>query len=447
MKDWILTPLLIPDKPLSGRNLLVVRALLIGVSLASLLMFLISLPARWNWLVAFSFGARRVLLEQTLLYTDFIINLTRVFPYIAIAIEIAVMVMCGLNAVLLFRLRSKDWLALLTAAGLVSFTLHITPALNTWMLANPNLAFIGIIFKSIALGLSFLFLYLFPGGFYAPRWIRVFILLWIVWAFLWLLFPQSFFNFRDPYSISLIGFVLLMGWWSIGIFAQMYRYYRVSGPVERQQTKLVTFGAAVVAFAYILFVPARQLMAYLPRPVLAEVAFYMVAPYAYLITVMLIPITITFSIFRYRLWDIDLIIRRTLVYSALTATLAVIYLGTVLLLQSLMFGWLSRVSGTVLVLSTLVVATLTNPLRMRIQRDIDRRFFRQRYDAEKALEAFSVVLNDEVDLDVLRDRLMVVVEETVQPAFVGLWMAPLSPPATLLENEKPGAPFTDQGSA
>lgn len=443
MKDWLLTPLLIPDKPLTGRSLSFVRALLVGISLASLLMFLVALPARWNWLVAFSFGARRVLLEQTLLYTDFIINLTRVFPYIAISIEIAVMLMCGLNAALLFRLRSKDWLALLTAAGLVSFTLHITPALNTWMLANPNLAFIGIIFKSVALGLSFLFLYLFPGGFYAPRWIRVFILLWIVWSALWLLFPQSIFSFQDPYNINLIGFALLMGWWGIGIFAQMYRYYRVSGPVERQQTKLVTFGAVIVAFAYILFVPARQLMAYMPRSNLAEVAFYMVAPYVYLITVMLIPITITFSIFRYRLWDIDLIIRRTLVYSALTATLAAIYLITVLLLQSLMFGWYSRLSSTVLVLTTLVVAALTNPLRMRIQRDIDRRFFRQHYDAEKALAAFSAGLSDEVDLEVLSNRLMVVVEETIQPTFVGLWLAPVSSPASLIEDERMQTPFLD----
>jgi len=442
MKNWLLTPFLIPEKPLTGRSLLFVQVLLAGISLASLLMFLFALPARWNWLVVFSYGAQRVLLEQTILYTDFITSLTRVFPYFAITIEIAVMLMCGLNAALLFRLRSKDWLALLTAAGLVSFTLHITPALNTWMLVNPDLAFIGIIFKSVALGLSFLFLYLFPGGFYAPRWIRVFILLWIVWSVLWLLFPESIFSFQDPYHIDLFGFVLLMAWWGIGIFAQIYRYYRISGPVERQQTKLVTFGATVVAIVYTLYVPLRQLMAYMPRPDLAEVVFQMVAPYIYLVMVMLIPITITVSIFRYRLWDIDLIIRRTLVYSALTATLAVIYLLVVLLLQTLLFGWLSRVSGTILVLTTLVVAMLTNPLRQRIQRDIDRRFFRQQYDAQKALAAFSASLRDEVDLNVLSDRLMVVVEETMQPAFVGLWLAPLSTPSMLMDNETLETPLT-----
>lgn len=443
MKDWILTPLLIPDKPLTGRRLRIAQALLGSVSLASLLLFLIALPARWNWLAGFSHGAQRVLLEQTLLYTGFIHNLSRIFPYIAIGIEIAAMLLYCLNAFLLFRLRSHDWLALLTAAGLVSFALHITPALNTWMLANPGIAFIGIIFKSVGLGLAFLFLYLFPAGFYAPSWIRVFLLAWIVWSLLWLIFPQSVFSFQDPFNIDLLGFLLLMAWWSIGIFAQIYRYYRISGPVERQQTKLVTFSAAIVAVAYTLYVPLRQMMAFLPRPNLAEVAFTMVAPYIFLVMVMAIPITITFSIFRYRLWDIDLIIRRTLVYSALTATLALIYLGTVLLLQSLMFGWLSQVSSTVLVLTTLVVATLTNPLRLRIQQDIDRRFFRQRYDAEKALAAFSAILSDEVDMDVLSNRLMVVVEETVQPTFVGLWLTPLSTPAAFLEHETPETSFTD----
>ena len=426
MKRFVLTPILLPEKPLSGNSLLVARLVSAGISLASLTMFLVAIPARLEWLTRFSFGAERVLLEQTLLLNDPIRALTGAFPYVALGIEIAVFLIYLLNAGLLYYLRSQEWLVLLTSAGLTSFALHIIPTLNTWMLENPDLAFVGIILKSIGLGLSFLFLYLFPGGFYSPRWIRVFFLLWIVWAFLWLIYPDSIFSFQDPYNISLAGFVLLMAWWGVGIFAQLYRYKWVSGPVERQQTKYITFGATLVAIAYCLYVPLRQLMEHMPRHDLAEVIFQMVAPYLYLVLVAAIPITIALSILRYRLWDIDLIIRRTLLYSALTATLAVLYFASVVLMQGLLSLAGVNQSAFVVVISTLGIAAVFTPLRQRIQSDIDRRFYRRRYDTEKILAAFATLASEQVDLDELSNRLLAFVEETMQPEFAGVWLAPLS---------------------
>lgn len=426
MKRFVLTPFLIPEKPLTGNNLLAARLISAGISLASLVMFLVALPARLEWLTRFSAGATRVLLEQTLLLNDPIRWLTGAFPYIALAIEIAVFLVYLLTATLLYLLRSQEWLVLLTSAALASFALHIIPTLNTWMLENPDLAFVGIILKSIGLGLSFLFLYLFPSGSYSPRWIRVFFLLWIIWAILWLIFPDSIFSFQDPYNISLAGFVLLMAWWGVGIFAQLYRFVRVSGPVERQQTKYVTFGATIVAIAYCLYVPLRQLMNSMPRPELAQVVFQIVAPYIYLIFVAAIPVTIALSILRYRLWDIDLIIRRTLLYSALTATLAVVYFVSVVLMQGLLAAAGVTQSAFAIVISTLGIAALFTPLRRRIQHDIDRRFFRRRYDTEKILAAFAGLASEQFDLDELSTRLLAVVEETMQPEFVGIWLAPLS---------------------
>jgi hypothetical protein len=432
MKRVFLTPILIPDKPLTRRSLLVARLLSAGVMLASLVLFLIALPVRFDWLSRFSAGAERVLLERTLLLNDVIHSVTDVFPYVAMAIELGVMLLFFLIAAFLYRLRSHEWLVLLTAAGLVSFALHITPTLKTWMDAEPDLAVIGILFKAIGLGLSFLFLYLFPSGFYAPRWIRLFALLWVVWAVLWLLYPDSVLSFEDPYTIDLIGFVLLMAWWGTGIFAQLYRYWRVSGPVERQQTKYVTFGATIVAIAYCLYVPLRQLMLVLPRPDLADIIFHMIAPYVYLVLVAAIPITITLSILRYRLWDIDLIIRRTMVYTALTLTLAVLYFGSVVLMQVLFVAISGRSTGSpslvtlrsplAVVISTLGIAALFTPLRKRIQNDIDRRFFRNKYDTDKTLEAFSASLREETDLDELSEGLLKVVTETLQPESVSLWM-------------------------
>jgi hypothetical protein len=137
-----------------------------------------------------------------------------------------------------------------------------------------------------------------------------------------------------------------------------------------------------------------------------------------------VPIAVGVAVLRYRLYDIDLLINRTLVYGTLTATLVFLYVCLVISLQYVVRAFTGQESQLAIVASTLAVAALFMPLRWRIQAFIDRRFYRRKYDSRKILEAFSATLRDETDLEALNGELVGVVRETMQPAHVSLWVRP-----------------------
>ena len=308
--------------------------------------------------------------------------------------------------ILIFCLRSDDWLALIASAMMVLFATGM--ATDPIKAVYPALGWLAELGFGLQDAFLFLFVGLFPGGRFAPRWMR-----WYWLALVVLSLPVSYF-FGSLLPDWIWGPIWL-SFLTLGPFSQIYRYIKVSNQIERLQTKWVVFGFTLMAGGFIIAF-LLQLMGLLPNKVLSDFIFPLVS--------LALPLSVGISVLRYRLWGIDVIIRRTLVYGALTATLAVVYFGVVTLLQDL-FTVISNQNSTIsIVISTLAIAALFTPLRGRIQRDIDRRFFRRKYNAQKTLESFAISVRDEVELEDLTGRLLAVVEETMQPENVSLWLKP-----------------------
>jgi hypothetical protein len=198
--------------------------------------------------------------------------------------------------------------------------------------------------------------------------------------------------------------------------------YRRSGGEERQQIKWIAFAASVVVVLYAMAMIVSLISPEESWTTAGSVWWLNLLTYAVLSSFALVPIAVGIAILRHRLYDIDLIINRALVYGVLTAILAVLYLGGVVVLQVVVRIVSGQESQLASVASTLAIAALFNPLRRRVQAFVDLRFYRSKYDAAKALDAFSSTLRDETDLDALRGEVLDVVRDTVQPAFVGLWL-------------------------
>ena len=210
--------------------------------------------------------------------------------------------------------------------------------------------------------------------------------------------------------------VLLLGVGTIGAAASVVVRFRRSLGVERQQMEWFLYAAALL-----LLVPVAVLASDFLPEIVSSVALGL--------PLVALPTAIGIAVLRYRLYEIDTLINRTLVYGSLTAMLAVVYFGGVATTQAIFRALTGHAQQPQLaiVVSTLVIAALFTPLRRRIQSFIDRRFYRRKYDAAKTLEAFSARLRNETDLDALNAELVGVVRETMQPAHVSLWLGPEKP--------------------
>jgi hypothetical protein len=351
------------------------------------------------------------------------------FAAYTVAMDVLFAAVCTIVALLIFLRRSDDRMGLLVSLALLTFgtstfvfTMEAVAVQHpAWEMPTSFLHFLG----AASFGL---FLYLFPDGRFVPRWTRWVVLVWILWQVPRYFFPNWYLN-PNPYSWhALINTAVWLGALSTAIFSQGYRFRRTASSVQRQQIKWVVFG---ISAALSVFLGISLLLGtFAPEPTSpgALLAYLVGNTFIGYLAILLIPISIGIAVLRYHLFDIDIIINRTLVYVTLTVLLAGFYEGIIVVLQHLFRALTGQESQVAAVASTLAIAAMFEPLRRRIQGLVDRSFYRRKYDAAKTLEALGAKLREETDLDALRDDVLGVARDTMQPAHVSLWLRPAPKP-------------------
>jgi len=403
-----------PDTPatrLQGHRLLLARAIWLLLVVITVGIFVANIPNSFDLLRSYASDHHASLVQFGLSDTFFALYF--------MTFDLACMLVFSLTALMIFWRRSDDWMAMFTSLALVTFGASYTFFLFAMgRLQSPQSLPLTLV-QALGLGSSIIFYYLFPTGQFVPQWTRVLAIVFVAWALTWLIYPAASL-LHWPFLLSYVVMVVFYG---RGVLAQLYRYRRVSDAIERQQTKLVVFGVTVTAVGLSGF----TLFRFLSPAIFSQTLIDMVGIPFIVLCELFVPVTIGIAMLRYRLWEVDPMINRVLVYSTLTGMLAAVYFGSIIGLQSLLRGLFNQTSDVAIVISTLFSAALFQPLRRGIQAIIDRRFYRRKYDAAKTLEAFSATLRSEVDLNELREHVLAVVQETMQPTHVSLWLRPPEP--------------------
>ncbi len=385
-----------PNRP----TLLLIQLLWAFGVLGYLWFYLAYLPGHWrflyNWLAA---------AEWQDLLTRYSLTPSLVAGYLS-GLQLLTVIAAAAMAGIMFWRKPREPIVLL-----ISFTLLAigVSAGSTALVKNMDTPYAWARLldaaSSVGFSMALLAFCIVPDGRFVPRWTKLLLGLWVAWMLAGLVFPEvGFFRLRgDGVKRLPNGFILFViaqaVVYGLGVLAQIYRYLRVSTLLQRQQTKWGLFGMVLVLAGYLLNASLQLAFPPLSQPGTPGLFYLLLCiPILYNLPRLLLPVFIGIAILRYRLWDIDSLINRSLVYGALTISVVVLYLSSVSLLQLMFRSATGQVSDPAIVLSTALIAVIFQPLRRSLQNGIDRRFYREKINFRQAFQVFTREVRHYTDL-------------------------------------------------
>jgi hypothetical protein len=364
------------------------------------------------------------------------------------AMEWIVAVAFGIAATVIFWSKRNDAMALLVAFALITFGATVFPVIN-----HPGLAWAVRVVQIIGIAAAALTIFLFPNGRFVPAWFLPLAFGLGIWLAALLIFPeltpaistvswlapvQSILRFiawllgtdisadflsRLVSALQTLGLLsMLIGGFGAGAVSQIYRYAHTSDRLEKQQTKLVVLAMAIAVVSSLFYYLLPTFLAPLREAGPARLVFQAVSRTLYSIALILVPVFLMVAVMRYRLWDVDLLINRTLVYTLLTGLLGALYLASIFFFQAIVRAVTGQDSELVIVGSTLAIAALFRPLRDRVQEFIDRRFYREKVDFRRAFTEFGRELRTLLDLPELLRTLVLRVTELLHISYGAVFL-------------------------
>ncbi len=398
------------------------RIIWIFLAILTLGLYAAALPSHWLEL-----STRGTSFDMSLGEIGFSVNFYAIYT---LGIQAITIFIFAITALVIFFARSNNRMTLLVSFGLLTIGTTAYPTLNIFAESHHQWQIPVTIIQAIGLGSMLLVFYLFPDGRFVPKWTRPLAVIWIIWVLFWVNSPTTMTisgenlptSFKMMWSMIFrinperiatwynqirwysLGTILAF-WIGSGIFAQIFRYKHISTPEEKQQSKWVVLGLSGAAIGYLVVVlifgsPGEM------HPGTMGVLFALASNTLISICLILVPLTIGSSILRFRLWDVDFLINQTLVYSALTLFVSLFYVADVFILQAIFRAVTGRTSDVAIVVTTLLIALLFQPLRLRMQNFVDKMFFREKVDFRQAFTDFSMEIRTIIELPELLKVLM-----------------------------------------
>jgi len=387
-----------PNTTLQGRPLLFAEVAWIMVAVLTLAAFVATVPDRYAQLLGANLTTKVALARLNLSPSFYALYFT--------AFEVVSMVVYAVTAAVIFWRKSDDWMTVFVALTLLTFGAAAPSPMHLLVTTQPAGGWLGVLLQTAGSASFLIFFFLFLDGRFVPDWTRVVAVAVATWALAWLFFP-SLNPYAWPFPLPFLTFIV---WFGVGLYAQLYRYQRVSTAEQRQQTKWVIVGLTIAVLGdFVTHVP-KYIFPALGQPGLPNVIYLFLHQPFFTFSQLLVPVTIATSMSRYRLWDIDLILNRTIVYGVLTAIVVGIY---ALIVGAL--GALFQAQGNLLlsILATGLSAVLFQPLRRRLHHAVNQLMYGERDDPVEVLAR----LGQRLGAAIATDRVLPTLVETVAQAL------------------------------